>query len=337
MPQEFEESILFMDPHPVKPCQLQEKEKEPMTKGSSGTITHELSMKSDQDFYWLRTYLAYELSALTKLSLKWNNVGTPSGRSWWVLGLSGHLTNEIESGLSEEEMIWRTPTAEQMGTGQHMEGYQTKDGESPQIGHRVYNQNGKLAAIDLNRQIALIGPKGNWTTPNTNDYWDVTGEMRPCREATGRKTDYLCCQVQTQWVTPTCNTVSGGANHNSPSVQAGEHGINLHGQVAQVENQWPTARAVDGIVRHSQRWMQKRVDENRDIDLTTKVMTGLQNQENPNTNGNVQELKQHPKLSPDWVAQLMGFPHDWCYLPEETLSKLMATQSSPKSLNTSDE
>ncbi len=33
-------------------------------------------------------------------------------------------------------------------------------------------------------------------------------------------------------------------------------------------------------------------------------------------------------LNPDWVAQLQGFPSDWCHLPDETLSRLMAMPSS---------
>ena len=36
--------------------------------------------------------------------------------------------------------------------------------------------------------------------------------------------------------TPTCNMVSGGANHNSPSVIAGKHGLNIAGAV----QMWPT-------------------------------------------------------------------------------------------------
>jgi hypothetical protein len=41
--------------------------------------------------------------------------------------------------------------------------------------------------------------------------------------------------------TPTCNMISGGGNHNSPSVLAGKHGLNLSGAVAM----WPTPTAQD--------------------------------------------------------------------------------------------
>lgn len=37
------------------------------------------------------------------------------------------------------------------------------------------------------------------------------------------------------------------------------------------------------------------------------------------------------QLNPDWVAQLMGFPADWCHLDAETLSRLTATRSAPTS------
>ncbi len=32
-----------------------------------------------------------------------------------------------------------------------------------------------------------------------------------------------------------------------------------------------------------------------------------------------------------WVAQLMGYPSDWCDLPTETLSRLTGTRSSRRS------
>ena len=55
-----------------------------------------------------------------------------------------------------KEAQWRTPTAEAMGTGDHMEVATDKDGNAPKVGHRVYNKNGKLMAIDLNRQVEIL-------------------------------------------------------------------------------------------------------------------------------------------------------------------------------------
>lgn len=44
-----------------------------------------------------------------------------------------------------------------MGTGEHMEGYQDKDGGPPRLGRRVYNKRGRLAVVDLNRQVHILG------------------------------------------------------------------------------------------------------------------------------------------------------------------------------------
>lgn len=46
----------------------------------------------------------------------------------------------------------------------------------------------------------------------------------------------------------------------------------------------------------------------------------------PSTDGNTRG-----SLNSRWVAQLMGFPCDWCVLPIETPSAATATPSSPKS------
>lgn len=53
---------------------------------------------------------------------------------------------------------------------------------------------------------------------------------------------------------------------------------------------WPTARAIDGIVRHSKNWMKKRVDENRDVDLTTAVKMWPTPQKHDSTKGNADRV-----------------------------------------------
>lgn len=61
---------------------------------------------------------------------------------------------------------------------------------------------------------------------------------------------------------------------------------------------WPTPRAVDGEVRHSWPWVQKRVAERRDVDLTTMVR-------------HVGDVRSCTPLNPDWVECLMGLPAGW--------------------------
>ena len=53
--------------------------------------------------------------------------------------------------------------------------------------------------------------------------------------------------------TPTCNMVSGGANHNSPSVLAGKHGLNLSGALMK-RNTKPLNAEVGG--RLNPKWVE---------------------------------------------------------------------------------
>jgi hypothetical protein len=78
--------------------------------------------------------------------------------------------------------------------------------------------------------------------------------------------------------TPTCNMVSGGANHNSPSVMAGKHGLNIAGAVAM----WPTPTA------HNAKETNAPSEANRNTPTLAAQVGG--------------------KLSPLWVEWLMMFP-----------------------------
>lgn len=65
-----------------------------------------------------------------------------------------------------------------------------------------------------------------------------------------------------------------------------------------MSNLWPTPRAVDAVVRHSWPWVQKRMLEGRDVDLTTMVRYE-------------EQIQKCATLNPDWVELLMGFPPGW--------------------------
>ena len=65
---------------------------------------------ADPSGHSLRTFLRCELEELTGCSLTWKDSGTPAGRSWWVLGLSEHPTEETECGSCAEE--YQTPTTQ---------------------------------------------------------------------------------------------------------------------------------------------------------------------------------------------------------------------------------
>jgi hypothetical protein len=91
------------------------------------------------------------------------------------------------------------------------------------------------------------------------------------------------------WPTPTCNMISGGANHASPSVLAGNHGLNLTGAVAM----WPTPTAHIA----------------KETNAPSEALT------NQPTLGSLVG----GKLNPMWVEWLMGWPLGWTDLkPLET-------------------
>jgi hypothetical protein len=89
--------------------------------------------------------------------------------------------------------------------------------------------------------------------------------------------------------------VSGGANHNSPQVIAGKHGLNLYGAV----KMWPTPATRD--------YKGARLPE-------TMALTGR----NPDTNSLPDAVKEISgmRLNAEWVAWLMMFPIGWVNLKD---------------------
>jgi hypothetical protein len=178
----------------------------------------------------------------------------------------------------------------------------------------------------------------NWTTPTREDCRENPATLRPSRIATGRKTDYLSRQVQ--WPTPrsgkvtdeteeawTARQEAGGVstppltlavkmNWATPkSATSGPDDL-----VTQVAKGWPTPASRD--VKGCYVTLERKDGKMRGDLLPDAVrLAGPPAPENPSTTGN-----RPGQLNPDWVATLMGYPPDWCHLPAETLSRLMATR-----------
>jgi hypothetical protein len=118
---------------------LQEPAEVPPTSVGSGPSTCGSSVAYDHVGSSLRTSLASELSAQTRCSARWKRRATPAGRSWWVLAMSGPLTDATESGswgtatcgahngvgregqekgsrLIDQVLMWPTTTATAYGT-----------------------------------------------------------------------------------------------------------------------------------------------------------------------------------------------------------------------------
>ena len=96
--------------------------------------------------------------------------------------------------------------------------------------------------------------------------------------------DYVNGTRPDRWPTPTVNMVSGGANHNSPSVVAGKHGLNIAGAV----NKWPTPAARD-------------YNDGNYPSEHKRHTPGL-------------AVHAGGKLNPDWVEWIMGWPLGWTSL-----------------------
>ena len=97
--------------------------------------------------------------------------------------------------------------------------------------------------------------------------------------------------------TPTCNMVSGGANHNSPQVKSGNHGLNIAGFV----QMFPTPAARD--------W---KDNGKSPAELSRNSTT----------------LATHAggTLNPTWVEWLMGFPIEYSVLKDSEMPKSRSKQ-----------
>ena len=98
------------------------------------------------------------------------------------------------------------------------------------------------------------------------------------------------------WPTPTCNMVSGGGNHLSPSVTQRGHGLNLIGAVTK----WPTPTA------HNAKETNAPSEANRNEPTLASRVGG--------------------HLNPTWVEWLMGWPLGWTDLKPLEMDKFHAWQ-----------
>ena len=132
-------------------------------------------------------------------------------------------------------------------------------------------------------------------------------------------------QKEGTWPPPTCNMVSGGPNHNSPQVIAGNHGINLHGSVIKALSAQVHMRPTPCSRDHHPNEM----NPGSKVDLGNAVKT----YPTPTTMGHIERKGMRPsraatgrttgylsesvtgQLNPDWVEGfLMGWPYRWSSL-----------------------
>jgi len=151
------------------------------------------------------------------------------------------------------------------------------------------------------------GSSGDWPTPRSSENEQRTRRTQPS-VADGHG-NILAAEVLREWPTPTWkdHAESGAAGYSTAS---GRHsGTTLTDATVRT---WPTATQRD--------WKDGAC---RDANIPTN---GLLGRAVPRMTGN-----SRARLNPQWVAQLMGFPHDWLRPDGVTNSAPSATPSAPRS------
>ena len=189
--------------------------KAPKTSGTSGLISHDSSEKSDPVGFWLRTFLASELSRLTSSSKTWRNSGTPHGLSWWVLQTLEPRIEESGSGL------WPTATA----------------GDAKQTRAAGYSTaSGRHAGTTL-----TDAASGLWASPQARD-WKDSGPTQG-----NRRSPNLGTQAHS-WPTPKAADGRSKGAGGSP-----DHGLDAMARAGLLDQEsrstngkrpdWPTPRS----------------------------------------------------------------------------------------------
>jgi hypothetical protein len=308
----------------------------------------------------LRTFLLCELEALTGYSLTWRRLATTHGRWWWALGRSALHTGEIASGS------WGTPRVTDNGGHGRDRGNNrarledqvhadwrtvtARDCESPAKVTRGANATpGGTPLVVAMQEARAQTATGDWPTPavvqRSNRGGQNPGPERLSLEDSARAWPTptegdgkasgsrignpntkahpgtsLTDATARDWSTP--NTMTGGQTSRGGS-RIGEK--LLGGQVRSAGLPDPASRNTNG--------------KNQDSWPTPRNCTAMQATVNPDaTFPNLETIvarreKQRGQLNSRWVAQLMGFPSDWCELDDATiakLSELSATRSSQR-------
>jgi len=236
--------------------------------------------------------------------------------------LGKHYLCAVET---QEEVDWRTPTTEAMGTGAHMDSADLK------LGHRVYNKNGKVMAIDLNRQMDIVQrmESPNWPTPAV---MDTTGGSYKTEWKDGRAVSY---HNHTQE-----NPVAYGAKL-ADAVKYGQAAPASSSSLGSRQGLWPTITAhtpdmeSNGPNGHTGTYLAGAVKQwatpnnfcfqpPENTEQWTKRAEYQQTEKGVNLHKPIQSQVLHEnekvmgamppsaaKLNPRWVETLMGLPVGW--------------------------
>lgn len=246
----------------------------------------------------LRMSVLSSSEGLTGCVRTWRATATPSGRFWWVLASgSERLIDGSESGLSDD---WQTPNT--------LTGGQTSRGG------------------DRKGELLLGGQVRRWPTATVGDgkaSGTRTGTPKAQSTASHSGTS-LTDAANGLWASPLARDwkdsgPTQGAR-KSPNLGTQAHAGLLdqgsHSGSGKSRDLWNTPTVAD-----------LRPGRNPET-LETRGHWGTGNNTG-NLRDDVLRGKSRGVLNSKWVAQLMGYPSDWCELPSDVLDALTAKPSKP--------
>ena len=264
-----------------------------------GASTPGLWANLDPIGYSLRTSVLCELEGLTGCVLTWRAKGTPSGRFWWVLGLSEPRTSGSESGS------WPTATSmDSIGSGSAGYGKISGKGNPRSEGTTLTD-----------------AANGLWASPMAHEArLGYQGRKDPTKKGTQKS-------LTTQAVDRSFPSPKASDGRSKGTGGTPDHGLDAMARAGLLDQ-----GSHSGIGK-SRDWSSPT---HADSTSTYQSDKALGQGWKPRLNEEVRGQRQMGRgvLNSRWVAQLMGYPSDWCDLPVgtiESLSKRSATQSCLKS------
>ncbi len=270
---------------PASPSAQPESASAQKTLGTSGHLSQTEFGFSDLDSASLRMSKVTSPSDSERSLESWNKLVIQRRGKYSARLKSAHRTSA--SGC----LSWRSPIAQELGAGPHMDAADLK------LGQRVYNKNGKLMAIDLNRQVDILNRQdaANWPTPRTND--DAAG--RP-NDGTAR----VGPNGQRYGINLSDKVLHGQAAPENPSTDGSRQGL------------WATPNTMDCLPPKSPEALARNLQKGGCRNLREDVVYRTGQWGKPTARDHKEltpmvERTQAGKLNPRWVETLMGLPVGW--------------------------
>lgn len=257
---------------------------------------------SDPAGWWVRMFLESSATPTsTRCLLTWKRKATPAGRSVYQLSPSMPRTDECESGL------WPTPQANEstesletlMTRGERQYGRASRNGKNLTAMARLWPTPSGLEGGQTSRggkrkgELLLAGAARMWPTPAATDANPITGgelyqtKRGSIRARYGDASSNRGLATAVTWPTPRS---TDGSHGGRVTPRKARNGGNLIEAVS--EQMYPTPTSRD--------WRSGKASAETMAKNSRPLSEAIGGQ-----------------LNPQFVSWLMGFPLDWCDMPDE--------------------